>query len=86
MKSSTTPDFWESYARLQPEVRVLAKRAYRIWKTNPRHPSLCFKRIGDFWAIRIGIGHRALAVQQNQVLYWFWIGDHDEYERLLRGS
>ena len=84
MKSSTTPDFWKSYADLTPEIKALAKRAYRIWAANPRHPSLCFKRVGALWAIRVGNAHRALAVQQGDTFYWFWVGAHDEYERLLQ--
>jgi hypothetical protein len=84
MKSSTTPDFWKSYANLRSEIKELARRAYRIWTANPRHPSLCFKRVGAFWAVRIGGGHRALAIQQDDTFYWFWIGNHDEYEQWLR--
>jgi hypothetical protein len=84
MKSLATPDFWEAFARLPAEVKALAKRAYRIWSHDPRHPSLCFKKVGETWAIRIGRAHRALAVQQNDAFYWFWIGPHDEYERLLK--
>ncbi len=83
MKSLTTPDFWGSYAQLRPEIKTLAKRAYRIWINNPRHPSLCFKKVRDFWSIRIGKGYRALAIRQEDTFYWFWIGKHDEYERLL---
>ena len=28
---------------------------------------------------------RALAREHSGVLYWFWIGPHDEYERILKG-
>jgi hypothetical protein len=30
-------------------------------------------------------GYRALGRIQDGVMYWFWIGKHDEYERLLKG-
>ncbi len=83
MKSSTTPDFWTNYAALPPEIKVRAKRAYRLWHNDPRHPSLQFKKTGNVWSVRIGGGHRALALLEADIFYWFWIGKHDEYERLL---
>jgi hypothetical protein len=83
MKSSTTPDFWASYAKLPSEVKRQARAAFRLWRANPRHPSLRFKKAGAMWCVRVGGGHRALAVLQDGVFYWFWVGTHDEYERLL---
>jgi len=83
MKSSTTPDFWASYQELPPEAKARARTAYRLWRANPRHPSLRFKKVGELWSVRIGAGYRAVATLQAGTLYWFWIGTHDEYERLL---
>ena len=83
MKSSTTPDFWTSYATLPPEIKARAKVAYRLWQHDPRHPSLQFKKAGSTWSVRIGNGYRSLALLDAGVYYWFWIGTHDEYERLL---
>lgn len=85
MKSSTTPDFWTSFAALPPHIRVRAKAAYRLWRHNSRHPSLQFKKTGHVWSVRIGAGYRSLAVLDGGTFYWFWIGTHDEYERLLGG-
>jgi hypothetical protein len=50
---------------------------------NPKHPSLCFKKVGQMWSIRIGAGFRAVALLEKDTFFWFWIGNHDEYERLL---
>jgi hypothetical protein len=50
---------------------------------NPGHPSLRFERKGDYWSVRINRGHRALGREHAGTLYWFWIGPHDEYERLI---
>jgi len=36
------------------------------------------------WSARVGLSYRALAVEAPEGLLWIWIGDHDEYERLLR--
>ena len=83
MKSSTTPDFWQSYTALPSEIKARAQLAYRLWQRNPRHPSLRFKKTGEVWSIRIGGGYRALALLQEDTFYWFWIGDHDSYGRLV---
>jgi hypothetical protein len=83
MKSSTTPDFWAAYRVLPAEIKARARMTYRLWRQNPRHPSLQFKKTGNVWSIRVGGGHRALALLEHDVFYWFWIGAHDEYERLI---
>jgi hypothetical protein len=78
MKSSTTPDFWTSYRKLPTEIKSRDRTAYRLWRANPRHPSLRFKKVGELWSIRIGSGYRALALLQDDTFFWFWIGTHDE--------
>lgn len=83
MKSSTTPNFWHLYSRLPPNIRERAKRVYRVWRKNPRHPSLCFKKVGEVWSIRIGAGYRAVALLEGETFFWFWIGHHDDYENVL---
>jgi hypothetical protein len=65
-------------------VPLNKKVAFRLWRGNPRHPSLRFKKVGAAWSVRIGAGYRALATLEGDVAYWFWIGTHDEYERLLK--
>ena len=56
---------------------------YHLWQANPRHPSLRFKKVGALWSVRIGNGYRALSLLEEETFFWFWIGTHDEYERLL---
>jgi hypothetical protein len=84
MKSSTAPSFWRAYQSLPPEVRAQARKAYRLWLRNPRHPSLRFEPKGNYWSIRVARGWRTLAREHQGTLYWFWIGPHDQYERLLK--
>jgi hypothetical protein len=64
-------------------MQARARAAYRLWRTNPRHPSLRFKKVGDVWSLRIGGGYRAVALLEEDTFFWFWIGTHDEYERLV---
>lgn len=83
MKHRTTKRFWELYFALEDEVRQLSDKSFALLKENPSHPSLHFKKVGKFWSARIGSGHRALAVPDEEDYIWVWIGLHDEYDRLI---
>jgi hypothetical protein len=85
IKSSTTSDFWKAYATLPADAKARARKAYRLWRRNAAHPSLRFKKVGHLWSLRIDLDYRALALQVGDTLFWFWIGVHDEYERLING-
>jgi hypothetical protein len=52
-------------------------------KHDASHPSLHFKKIGKYKAVRVGVHYRALAVEVEQGLLWFWIGSQAEYDKLL---
>lgn len=84
MKHFATPEYWFHYRQLTLELRELADAKYQLLKLNPRHPSLRLKKIGVFWSVRIGLGHRALAKERKEGLAWFWIGSHDMYEQILK--
>jgi hypothetical protein len=78
-----TPRFWRCYNELPEEVRRLADRCYQLLRTDPHHSSLRLKKVGRFWSARIGLHHRALAVERDADLAWFWIGTHADYDRLI---
>lgn len=78
-----TPDFWVCYRALPAEVRDLADKSFALLKADPRHPSLRLKKAGRYWSARVGLSHRALAVEMPGGLLWFFIGTHAEYDRLL---
>jgi hypothetical protein len=84
LNSSTTKSFRDRFIKLPPDIRRLARKNFKLWLINPAHPSLHFKKTGDFWSARVGANHRALAVWNGDKIEWFWIGAHDEYEGLLR--
>jgi hypothetical protein len=74
--------FWTLYGSLPKNIQVLADRAFDRLKTDPHYPSLHFKKAGDFRSVRVGIHHRALAVETDGGVLWFWIGTHAEYDRM----
>lgn len=83
MKSHTTRSFREAFRALPPDVRRRARQAYRLWRANPDLPGLRFKRVGADVSIRVGRGYRALGLVEGDAIYWYWIGKHDNYNRLL---
>jgi hypothetical protein len=84
MRRFASPAFWEAYDKLPEQVRALADKNYALLKTNPRHPSLQFKKIGRFWSVRVGLRYRALAVEADDDLVWFWIGSHGDYDSIIK--
>jgi hypothetical protein len=82
MKHFTVPEFWEHYQRLPEEIQGLADKNYALLKDNPHHPSLRLKKVGAYWSARVGLHYRVLGVEVPEGILWFWIGTHDEYERL----
>jgi hypothetical protein len=70
---------------LPGEIQTLARKNYRLWRENPRHRSLKFKEVlPNVWSVRIGLHYRALGRIRGDAIYWFWIGPHAEYDRILR--
>ena len=80
----TTPQFWSRFDKLPPQIQQLARKNFDLIKQNPDHPSLHFKKVGRFWSACVGLSHRALAIQNDEDYIWVWIGNHDEYDRLLK--
>ena len=78
-----SPRFWTLYEALPTEVRVLADKNFALLKSDPRHPFLHFKRISDLWCVRVGEHYRALGTDVADGIYWFWIGPHAEYDRIV---
>jgi len=83
MKHFASRAFWEAYRKLPETVRALADKNYSLLKENPKHPSLHLKKIGRFWSVRVGAHYRALAVEVDGGLLWFWIGSHADYDALI---
>lgn len=80
----TTRRFWKCYEYLPNSVQVSANQSYELLKTDPSHPSLHFKKIGKkYWSVRIGLEYRAIGIEVEGGISWFWIGIHEEYDKLI---
>ena len=87
MNSQALPQFWKLYKQLPREIRQRSAKAYRIWLEHPHSPGLQFKLVGKrrpVYSVRITDSYRALGLLEQNTIFWFWIGSHDEYERLIK--
>jgi hypothetical protein len=87
VNSYVTEDFVAIFATLPEEVKVRARKAYRQWRENPSHPSLHFKRVHSrepIYSARVSLKWRVLGLWEGNSMYWFWIGTHADYERMLQ--
>ncbi len=87
MRSRTTRNFRKQVAALPDEIREQARSAYRLFAQNPHHPSLRFKQVHAIEAVfsaRVGRSYRVVGfLEEKDLIVWFWIGRHEQYERLL---
>jgi hypothetical protein len=86
LKSHLTARFREAFAALPEGVQDQARSAYRLFRANPRHPSLHFKQVHPtrpIYSVRVGSSYRALGIREGEDIIWFWIGPHADYDRLV---
>ncbi len=80
----TTRRFWKCYDSLPVNAQVTADGCYELLKIDPSHPSLHLKKIGKkYWSVRAGLDYRAIGVEVESGISWFWIGTHAEYDKLV---
>jgi len=83
LKHFASPEFWDLYRALPQSIQDLTDRSYALLKNDPRHPSLHLKKVDRYWSVRVGLHYRAVAVEVPGGLLWFWIGSHEEYNKLM---
>jgi hypothetical protein len=84
MQSRASGSFWTCLEGLNEEIQRSALKQYRLWLRDPNHPSVKFKRVQNYWSARITDNYRALGIMDGDTVIWFWIGNHSEYERLIK--
>jgi hypothetical protein len=86
LKHRATKAFWKLYNDLTPHVQRQALKQYRLLKGNPQHPSVRFKPVSKLWSARVNDDYRALAIKRQDAYVWFWIGPHQDYDKILAKS
>ena len=87
MISHTNSTFWKGYSKLPKPIKDMAKKQYRLFASDPYHASLHFKRVHStkpVYSARINRAYRAVGVVNDNTIIWFWIGSHDDYDKLLK--
>ena len=85
MNSRTTASFRRALQALPSGIRFQATQAYKLFRADPHHPSLHFKRVHSskpIYSARVSLHYRALGVVDGSAIVWFWVGSHDDYERV----
>ena len=83
MRHFANPSFWEQYRNLPTSVQELADKSFEILKTNKSSVAALEKGRQVLWSVRVGRRHRALGVEIEEGLVWFWIGTHADYDKLV---
>jgi len=78
-----SPELWFHYRQVPNDIQQLADKNFALLKTDPHHPSIRLKKVGNFWSARVGLRYRALAKERPEGLVWFWIGPHGAYDKLI---
>jgi plasmid maintenance system killer protein len=87
MNSRRTRRFRDALAALPLNIRKQAATASPRFRADPNHPSLHFKNVHPtlpIYSARINDDYRVVGQMRSDAIVWFWIGKHEEYERLLK--
>ena len=61
IQSRTTRRFRDAYTELPAEIRRQTRQAYLLFRKNPNHPSLRFKKVDEesnTYSVRVSLGYR----------------------------
>lgn len=84
MRSVRTQQFRKLLEGLPEQVQRQADIAYGQFKRDPWYQGLQFKEVApSIFSVRIGLHHRALGTKTDNIIIWYWIGTHAEYDKLI---
>jgi hypothetical protein len=76
------------FSALPPDRQRQVRAAYRLFRDNPRHRSLQFKRVSasdpSLYSARIGAHDRALGLLEGDTVTRVWVGSHEDYNTVIR--
>ena len=85
-KSRTTARFRKKFKTLMPGIKKIVREAYKLFLSNPSHTSLDFKPVNPaktIYSARASIDVRVVGIKDGGEIVWFWLGFHNEYDRLI---
>lgn len=82
-----TKRFVKQFKRLPAPIKKRANKSLDLLlEGDERYPSLHFKRVSqksEIWSVRVNKDYRMLAFRDGEDVEWFWVGPHDQYDKLL---
>jgi hypothetical protein len=87
VESVITERFKKAFDHLPQFIQEKARKTYQLWRSEPFHPSLAFKQVSKsqpVYSVRIGLNYRSLGIREANVMIWFWIGSHEDYNSLIK--
>jgi hypothetical protein len=83
-----TKEFCRLLDGLDPLARHRFDLAFRAYRRDPKLVRFELKcRLSDrtpIYGAEAGQNLRALAMRKDDVVYWFWLGTHEDYDRILK--
>ena len=78
--------FRAQFSLLPTHIQELARKNFRLWKSDPWHPSINYKEVKPRrMSARVGDHYLVLGSKQpDGTIVWTWIGPHETYNKLLR--
>ena len=89
MRSFASAKFWRACEKLTTDEQEQAEKAHKLFRNDPKHPSLHFKviwRDRSMWSARASRDLRVLGRKDGDEIEWFRIGRHKDYDRILGSS
>ena len=86
MTSRFTAGYFKRLKRLPKDVQRRTIKTLELLEQDARYPSLHFKELSarhGAWSARVSRDYRMVGYRDAEVIEWFWVGPHDQYDKLL---
>ena len=86
MPSRFTEGYFKLLKRLPKDVQRRTIKTLELLERDPRYPSVHFKEVSEkhgAWSARVSRDYRMVGYREGEVIEWFWVGSHDQYDKLL---
>jgi len=75
-------EFRKGFKNLPPQIQDIATKKYKRWRAD--HRTLNFEpKFSNIFAVEITRSVHAICEIIGRDVYWFWVGNYEEYTSLL---
>jgi hypothetical protein len=85
--SYLTPKFKKLFEKLPKEAQDKVASNYKLWRADPS--SVDFRTLKSnkkIWRVSAGLYWRALGRDEGDSIVWYWVGSHNDYDNLIKGT